>query len=159
MAVAVSRAIGFDRRMIDLAAYAGLFTIAFVAATILPAQSEAALVGLLLAGGQPAWALVFVASVGNVLGAVVNWALGRGVEHYRDRRWFPVRAETLERASGWYRRWGRWSLLLSWAPLGGDALTVAAGVLREPLWTFVLLVAIAKTARYVVLAAATLGLM
>lgn len=159
MVVAVSRAIGFDRRMIDLAAYAGLFAIAFVAATILPAQSEAALVGLLLAGGQPAWALVVVASVGNVLGAVVNWALGRGVERYSDRRWFPVGQAALDRASVWYRRWGRWSLLLSWAPLGGDALTVAAGVLREPLWSFVLLVTIAKTARYIVLAAATLGLM
>ena len=145
--------------MIDLSAYLGLFAIAFVAATILPAQSEAALMALLVAGAQSPVLLVAVASVGNVLGAVVNWALGRGVERFRDRRWFPVTPAQLDRATGWYRRWGRWSLLLSWAPIGGDALTVAAGVLREPLWSFVLLVAIAKTLRYIVLAVVTLNIL
>jgi membrane protein YqaA with SNARE-associated domain len=140
-----------------LLALSGLFAIAFVAATILPAQSEAAMVGLQLAG-YPVVLLVVVASIGNTLGAVVNWALGRGVERFRDQRWFPASPSSLDRASAWYRRWGRWSLLLSWAPIGGDALTVAAGVLREPFWSFLLLVAIAKTGRYVVLAAATAGL-
>lgn len=143
--------------MQDIAVLGGLFGIAFVAATILPAQSEAALVGLLVAGKWSPLLLVAVASAGNVLGAVVNWALGRGVARFRHRRWFPVSEQALERATGWYRRWGRWSLLLSWAPIGGDALTVAAGVLREPLWSFLLLVAIAKTGRYLVLAAITLG--
>lgn len=143
--------------MTDLSAYAGLFAIAFVAATILPAQSEAALVALLVAGGQPVWALVAAASVGNVLGAVVNWALGRGIERFRDRRWFPVGPEMLKRAERWYRRWGRWSLLMSWAPFGGDALTVVAGVLREPLWSFLALVTVAKTGRYLALTVATLG--
>ena len=138
-------------------AFSGLFALAFVAATSLPAQSEAALVGLQVAG-YPIVPLVIVASIGNTLGAVVNWALGRGVERFRNRRWFPVSPASLDRASGWYGKWGRWSLLLSWAPIGGDALTVAAGVLREPLWSFVLLVAIAKTGRYVALAAATAGL-
>ena len=145
--------------MDDLAILGGLFAIAFVAATILPAQSEAALVGLLVAGTQSPVLLVAVASLGNVVGAVVNWALGRGVERFRDRKWFPVSSTSLDRATDWYRRWGRWSLLLSWAPIGGDALTVAAGVLREPLWSFVVLVTIAKTARYIVLAAATLGVL
>jgi membrane protein YqaA with SNARE-associated domain len=143
--------------MDSVAALSGLFAIAFVAATILPAQSEAALIGLQLAG-YPVVLLVVVASIGNTLGAAVNWALGRGVEQFRDRRWFPASPAALDRATRWYRRWGRWSLLLSWAPIGGDALTVAAGVLREPFWSFLLLVAIAKTGRYVVLAAATAGL-
>ena len=143
--------------MDDLAILGGLFAVAFLAATILPAQSEAALVGLLVAGTHSPVLLVAVASVGNVLGAVVNWALGRGIERFRHRKWFPVSQSMLDRATEWYRRRGRWSLFLSWAPIGGDALTVAAGVLREPLWTFVLLVTIAKTARYIVLAAATMG--
>ena len=64
--------------------------------------------------------------------------------------------EALARMQDWYRRYGRWSLLLSWAPIIGDPLTVAAGVLREPLPTFILFVAIAKTARYLALAAAAL---
>ena len=145
--------------MTDLSAYLGLFAIAFVAATILPAQSEAALVALLVAGGQPVWALVAAASVGNVLGAVVNWALGRSIERFRNRRWFPASPEKLEKARNWYHRYGKWSLLLSWLPIGGDAITIIAGVLREPLPTFLLLVFIGKGARYLVLAAATHGLL
>ncbi|MCR5860513.1 DedA family protein [Mesorhizobium sp. J428] len=144
--------------MEDLFSLAGLFAIAFVAATILPAQSEIALVGLLIVGKQAPITLLIVATVGNVLGSVVNWLLGRWIEHFRQRRWFPVSEHALARATGWYRRWGRWSLLLSWAPIGGDALTVAAGVLREPFWSFLLLVTIAKAGRYVALAAITLGL-
>lgn len=142
----------------DLLSLAGIFAVAFVAATILPAQSEAALIGLLVLGKQSPVLLVAVATIGNVLGSVTNWLLGRWIEHYRHRRWFPVGEQALDRATGWYRRWGRWSLLLSWAPIGGDALTVAAGVLREPFWSFLVLVTIAKAGRYVVLTAVMLGL-
>ena len=136
--------------------YAGLFAAAFIAATLLPAQSEALLAALLLQG-HPAWALVLVASVGNVLGSTVNWWLGReiaraGVARFGARRWFPVKPEALERARGWYMRWGRWSLLLSWAPIIGDPLTLAAGVMRERLTVFLALVTVAKTARYALLA-------
>ncbi len=143
--------------MTDLAVYAGLFTTALVAATILPAQSEAALVGLLLAGAQPPWLLITVASVGNVLGSVINWMLGRGIERFRDRPWFPAKSDTLERAQRWYQRYGKWSLLLSAAPIIGDPLTVVAGVLREPFAVFLLLVTISKVGRYLVLAGITLS--
>ncbi|MDO9412871.1 MAG: YqaA family protein [Pseudolabrys sp.] len=142
--------------MIDLAAYGGLFAAAFIAATILPMQSEAALVGLLLSGYSP-WLLLLIASVGNVLGSVVNWLLGRGIERFRDRRWFPANQAALDRAQGWYRRYGKWSLLLSWVPVVGDPLTVVAGVMREPFPVFLLLVTIAKVGRYVVLTVVTLG--
>ncbi len=144
--------------MPDLAAYAGLFAVAFVVATLIPAQSEIALAGLLLAGQQPAMLLLTVASIGNIAGSAVNWGLGRGVARLRHRRWFPVSAQALARAEHWYRRWGRWSLLLSWAPVIGDPLTVAAGVLKEPLLPFLALVAVAKVGRYLVIAAVTLGL-
>lgn len=143
--------------MIDLGIYAGLFFVALLAATILPAQSELGLAGLVLTGDHPVALLVAVASAGNTLGAVVNWGLGRGIERFAGRRWFPVKPERLERAAGWYRRYGRWSLLLSWVPFIGDPLTVAAGVLREPLVTFLLLVALAKTGRYIVVAALALS--
>ena len=136
-------------------AYAGLFLAAFLAATLLPAQSEALLVALLLAG-HPPWWLLLVASTGNVLGSLFNWWLGRGIVHYRDRGWFPVKPGALERAQRWYRRYGRWSLLLSWVPVVGDPLTLAAGVMREPLRVFLPLVAVAKTGRYLVLVLATL---
>lgn len=141
----------------NTALYVGLFLSAFGAATVLPLQSEAALAGLLLLGEQPAWTLVAVATVGNVLGALLNWLLGRFIERWRDKRWFPLRTDTLARAQGAYRRYGHWSLLLSWAPIIGDPLTVVAGIMREPLWRFALLVSIAKAGRYLVLAALTLG--
>jgi membrane protein YqaA with SNARE-associated domain len=144
--------------MSSFATYVGLFAAALGAASILPMQSEPVLVALLLLGDQPVWALVAVASVGNTLGSCVNWLLGRWIERYRDRRWFPVPPDKLARAEGWYHRWGRWSLLMSWAPVVGDPLTVIAGMLREPFWSFLVLVAIAKTGRYIVLTLATLGL-
>lgn len=134
-----------------LAQLAGLFLAAFGAATILPFQSEVVFVGLQLAGtASLAW-LITVASIGNTLGAVVNYVIGRSIERFRHRRWFPANSAQLARAQRWYARWGVWTLLLSWAPLG-DAFTVIAGVMRTPVWLFVLLVTLAKTGRYIVLA-------
>lgn len=134
-------------------AYSGLFLSALVAATVLPAQSEAVLAALVLVGEQPIWALVLVASVGNVLGSVINWLLGRGLVIFRDKPWFPASPAALARAEGHYKRHGRWSLLLSWVPIIGDPITVVAGVLRESIWVFLALVTVAKVGRYVVLVA------
>ncbi|WDD91828.1 DedA family protein [Burkholderia sp. FERM BP-3421] len=131
----------------------GLFAASLLAATLFPLQSEALLAGLLIAGKQAPWLLIAVASAGNIAGSALNWVLGRFIEHFRTRRWFPVKPAALERAERWYRRYGRWSLLLScWAPVIGDPLTVIAGVLREPLPTFLAIVACAKIARYLVVA-------
>ncbi len=142
--------------MPDIIVYLTLFAVAFGAATILPLQSEAMLAGLLLADYTPVL-LVVVASVGNILGSVVNWVIGRQIETFRNRRWFPVNDVQLGRAQHWYQRYGKWSLLLSWAPIVGDPLTVTAGMMREPLPIFILLVAIAKVGRYVTLVALVLG--
>lgn len=144
--------------MLTLSTYAGLFLIALGAATLLPLQSELVLAGLLASGQYSLTLLLIVASVGNILGSCINWWLGRYIEHFRNRRWFPVKAEALEKASAWYHRYGRWSLLMSWAPIVGDPLTLVAGVLREPWWSFLILVSIAKVVRYLVIAGITLGL-
>ena len=144
--------------MTDLLAYFGLFMAAFGAATILPMQSEAVLAGLLLTGRYSAVWLVVTAGVGNILGSLVNWMLGREIERFRQRRWFPVGEDTLDRAQAWYRKYGKWSLLASWVPIVGDPITVVAGVLREPLPTFLLLVTVAKLGRYVIVALATMNL-
>jgi membrane protein YqaA with SNARE-associated domain len=130
-----------------LASLVGLFAAAFGAATVLPFQSEVVFAGLILAETAPYWAILLVASVGNTLGSVVNWYLGRYLEHFRGRRWFPVTERQLAAAQRWYGRWGVWTLLLSWAPFG-DGFTVVAGVMRTPLWLFTLIVATVKTLRY-----------
>ena len=136
--------------------YLGLFFAALGTATLLPLQSEAVLAGLLLSGNYNLWLLLGIATLGNVLGSVVNWWLGRWVEHFKQRRWFPVNDKQLEKARNHYERWGHWTLLLSWAPIIGDPLTLVAGVMREPLWRFLLLVTLAKSVRYGVLAAVAL---
>ncbi|MDZ5602381.1 YqaA family protein [Pseudomonas sp. RP23018S] len=138
-------------------AWTALFFSAFGAATLLPLQSEAVLVSLLLRQPQAWITLLLVATAGNVLGSVVNWWLGRLLDRLRHRRWFPFTPGQLQRAQQRYRRWGCWSLLLSWMPVIGDPLTLIAGLLREPFWRFLILVTLAKAGRYLVLAMITLG--
>lgn len=130
-----------------MSAYVLLFLTAFGAATLLPFYSEVLLVAQLRQGLDPAL-LWFSATAGNTLGAVVNWGIGWHLTQYVDRRWFPVRKVDLERAQRWFQRYGSWTLLFSWAPLGGDALTVVAGVMKVRFWVFLPLVALGKGARY-----------
>ena len=136
--------------MDSLAALSGLFASAFLAATVLPGA-------LLVEGAVDPVAAVLVAGFANTLGSITNWALGRFFLRYRGRRWFPVPKAALDKATGVFNRWGVWSLLLAWWPLGGDALTVAAGLLKVPLLTFTLLVGLGKLARYALVALASLG--
>lgn len=143
--------------MQHFAEYGALFVAAFLSATVFPFQSEAVLFGMLIAEHYQWWLLILVASVGNVLGSIVNWFLGRFLAHFEGRRWFPVKREQMAKAEAWYHRYGRWTLLLSWTPVIGDPLTIVAGVLREPLPIFILLVTIAKTARYLAVGALSLG--
>ncbi len=135
----------------DLAALTGLFAAAFGAATILPFQSEIVFAAMQIDGRVALWLILLVASVGNILGSVVNYVMGAGIERFRGSRWFPVSDRQLQRAQDWYARWGVWTLLLSWAPFG-DGFTVVAGIMRTRLWVFLLLVSIAKTGRYAALA-------
>jgi membrane protein YqaA with SNARE-associated domain len=144
--------------MTGLLSLLGLFVVAFGAATLLPLQSEVVFVAMQADARVALPLIVVVASVGNTLGAVVNYIMGRWVEHFRDRRWFPVSPAKLARAQAWYARYGVWTLLFSWAPLG-DGFTVVAGMMRTPLWLFVGLVALAKTGRYVALALITAGIL
>ncbi|MGJ8603307.1 MAG: YqaA family protein [Marivita sp.] len=138
----------------DLLALSGLFVVAFGAATILPFQSEIVFIALQLRGDIAIEWIILFASVGNILGSGLNYGLGRVLERYRGRRWFPVSETQLERARAWYQKWGVWTLLFSWAPLG-DALTIVAGVMRTNIWLFFLLISIAKTIRYIVVAMIT----
>lgn len=113
---------------------------------------------LLVQSGEPAWALITVATLGNSAGSAVNWWLGRYLTRFQDRRWFPFSPESLRKAEGWYHRYGRWTLLCSWMPVIGDPLTLVAGTLREPLPSFLLLVVLAKLGRYLAVAGVALAL-
>ena len=123
----------------------GLFLAAFIASTLFPASSEAVLAGLAASGAYDPWILIAIASIGNVLGASVNWALGRWAA---ETSW--VRGNRhLARAGSWFQRYGAWSLLFSWLPVIGDPLTLAAGLARLGLPKFLLPVAVGKVGRYI----------
>ncbi|WP_431024893.1 YqaA family protein [Halomonas sp. H5] len=124
-----------------------LFLVALVSATLLPGGSELWLARLWCLG-EPALLLWVVATAGNTLGSLINVWLGRYARRFQDRRWFPASPAGLARAERWYHRFGEWSLLLSWAPLIGDPLTVLAGVFRLPWWRALLLITLAKGTRY-----------
>ncbi|WP_166268585.1 YqaA family protein [Marinobacter caseinilyticus] len=130
-------------------AYLSLFLAAFAAATLLPAYSEVLLGGLFTQGYAVEW-LWFWATLGNTLGSVVNGVIGRQVERFKEKRWFPVTDKQLAYAQKHFNRYGQWSLLMGWLPVGGDALTLIGGIMRVPWLNFVVLVAIGKGARYAV---------
>ena len=138
--------------MNETGALFGLFLSAFLAATILPAQSELGLGYLVVTSKYSMGLLVLFASLGNTLGAIVNWVIGRSIESSvmrMERITGSLRYRSITR---WYHKFGRWTLLLSWMPIIGDLITLVAGIFREPLKSFVLIVALAKTTRYVVIA-------
>lgn len=128
-------------------AYLSLFGIALLAATILPAYSEVLFAGLISQGYDP-FVLWLFATSGNTLGSAVNWVMGRYLLHFQDRRWFPFREDSLGRSQRWFQKYGVWSLLMAWAPIGGDALTFIAGIMRVRFPVFFLLTGIGKGLRY-----------
>lgn len=137
--------------METLAALGLMAGAAFVAATLLPAQSEAVFVGLLSAGSVDPALLFIVASLANTAGSIVNWWLGRliatgGVERLPAR--LRPDPERFARAQRWFARFGWPALLFAWLPIGGDPLTFVAGSLNYPLGRFILLVLVGKAARY-----------
>ncbi|MGM0541382.1 MAG: YqaA family protein [Pseudomonadota bacterium] len=136
--------------------YFGLFLSAFLAATILPLSSELVLTLLLVNGLNPNL-LVAVATVGNVLGSVVNYAIGFWGSLFVVRKLFKSSEQRFEKSKKHFAKYGIWSLLFAWVPIIGDPLTVIAGVLRVNLWIFLLLVTIGKLGRYMVVTYLTLG--
>jgi len=134
-----------------MTSYLALFGSSFLAATILPFYSEVLLYALLRQGGDPVW-LVIVATVGNTLGAVVNWGLGWFLLRFKHKRWFYFSDKQIDKAQSWYQRYGQWSLLFAWLPIGGDALTLIAGVMKVRFAWFIFLVGVGKGLRYIVVA-------
>jgi len=128
--------------------YLSLFIISFLAATILPFSSELTLAGLIATSSYDNLLLLIVASLGNILGSVVNWILGFYSRNLSKKRWFPFKDQQIEKFISWFNRFGKWSLLFAWVPIIGDPLTVAAGLLRVKFVEFLTFVAIGKVGRY-----------
>ncbi|MDC0916046.1 DedA family protein [Candidatus Pelagibacter sp.] len=130
--------------------YLSLFVISFLAATILPFSSELTLAGLIATSDYDNLLLFIVASFGNVLGSVVNWALGSYSRNLTTKKWFPFKETQIERSSKWFKKFGKWSLLFASVPVVGDPLTLVAGISRVKFIDFIILVAIGKVSRYLI---------
>lgn len=135
--------------------YIGLFVAALLAATILPLSSEVVLAAL-LASGWPPITLVAVATAGNVLGSLINYALGYWASQSLIKKWLRLSEADFARAEQRFKTFGTLSLCFAWVPLIGDPLTVLAGILRVRLLWFVLLVTLGKCLRYIVISYVTL---
>ena len=131
--------------------YLSLFFISFLAATILPFSSELTLAGLISTSNYDNLSLLVVASFGNVLGSVVNWGLGFYSRNLTIKKWFPFNETQIERSSKWFSKFGKLSLLFVWVPIVGDPLTFVAGLLRVRFLDFIILVAIGKVSRYLII--------
>jgi membrane protein YqaA with SNARE-associated domain len=131
-----------------------LFFLAFAAATILPVGSEWLLI-LLVADGYSLPLSVVTATIGNFLGSCTTYLLGIWGSGFIITKVFRISVKDLDRATNLYRKWGVWSLFLSWLPVVGDPLCLAAGVFRTRFALFSLIVFTAKAARYVFVALAS----
>jgi membrane protein YqaA with SNARE-associated domain len=136
--------------------YPGLFALSFLASTLLPVGSEWLLVLMLLNGSDPL-AAVAVASAGNYLGSCTTWAVGVWGGPFLIRRILRIDPAAEAAAERFYRRYGVWSLLLSWLPFIGDPLCLAGGVFKVGFIRFSLLVFTGKLVRYAGVAGLTLG--
>jgi len=135
--------------LIILFSYFQLSLISFLAATILPFSSEVVLTTMYLSNSFETYFLLIFASIGNIMGSITNWYLGKKITLFQNRKWFPVSPDQLERSRKYFQKYGLWSLLLAWVPVIGDPLTLLAGVLKVRFSIFFLLVSISKISRYV----------
>ncbi len=129
--------------------YLTLFTISFLAATLLPLGSEALLLYDISQNYSLLW-LWAVATLGNTLGSMVNYWLGLKGENYLERKGH-LSVANMDKAREFFGKYGGWTLLLSWVPIIGDPLTFIAGVLRYNFKWFALIVAVAKGTRYAII--------
>lgn len=130
--------------------YMGMALSAFLAASILPFSSEAVMVGL-LAAGLDMWALVAWGTVGNVLGSLFNYGIGRLGKMEWIEKYLHTKQEDLDRARRFMGGRGAWMGLFSCIPVIGDVITIVLGLMRANLTIFIVSVTISKLARYVVL--------
>ena len=136
--------------------YLSLFIVCFLVATIIPFGSEMYFATLLAMGNYNSLLLLIVASIGNILGSVFNWICGYYAAYFIQKKWFPINQNQIDKATKFFSKYGKWSLLLAWVPFIGDPLTFVAGTLRYSIIPFVVLVSIGKVGRYIVIYFSTL---
>jgi membrane protein YqaA with SNARE-associated domain len=103
-------------------------------------------------GTVTVWQVVAAATAGSVAGSAAQWAIGRFLAQFKDHKRFPLKQADYDRYSRWFQRWGVWALAMSWLPAVGDVLTLVGGLFRTPFLLSMVLVALAKGARFALFA-------
>lgn len=129
--------------------YLILFISAFVSATLIPFGSEALLIYDIKEGFNIPL-LLFVATLGNSLGSIVNYFLGLKGEEYLIKKKL-LKEKSILKTKKYFDKYGAFCILFSWLPIIGDPITFIAGILKFNLKLFILLVVIAKFLRYFVI--------
>jgi membrane protein YqaA with SNARE-associated domain len=128
-----------------------LFFSSLISSTLFPGGSEALLLYRLNEGANP-YAIVVIATIGNVLGSIITYGMGRLGNEVLHKRWLRMDKARVAQAERWFTTYGQPSLLLAWLPIIGDPLCLVAGLLRSPIWAFLILVTLGKFGRYAFLA-------
>lgn len=136
----------------------GLYFSAFVSATLLPGSSEVVMTALVTAYPDIVWWAFLAATAGNVTGCVVSYGMGFGARQGFER-FQRVKIDLEHPLVQRLRRYGPPALFLSFLPLVGDVLVVAAGWLKLPLGPSMLWIAAGKATRYLVLVLGLLGVL
>lgn len=125
----------------------GLFIGTFLAATVLPFSSDALYLAILAATKDPAGCLIY-GTLGNWLGGVTTYFLGRLAKWSWLEKAFKIKEETLQKQKVKIDRYGVWLALVSWVPFVGDVIALALGFYKTPaVWTILLLL-VGKAARF-----------
>lgn len=127
--------------------YAGLFAISFLAATILPLGSELVFAGMILAKYDP-WLCLIIASVGNTLGGMTNYLLGRLGKIEWIEKYLKVKSDKIEKVKSWLKYKGAVMAFFSFMPIFGDVIPLALGFMRANVYAVTLAMFAGKLLRY-----------
>lgn len=129
--------------------FGGMFIAAFLAGSVFPFSSELVMIGLLLAGSSP-WLLLLWATAGNTLGSMLNYGIGRIGKPEWIEKYAHVKPENMVKAEKFVQTYGSWMGLLAWIPILGSAIAIALGLLRSNPMLTLLMFAIGKIVRYII---------
>ena len=135
----------------------GMFIAAFLAGSILPFSSEAVMIALLAIGVDP-WFLLFTAALGNTLGGITCYCIGRMASPEWLQRTFRIKDKHMQQAHALVSRWGALMGLFCWIPILGDAILVTLGIMRSNPLTTNLMMVIGRTTRYAIVLLSALGI-
>ena len=131
--------------------YLSLFIFCLSLGTFFPFASETYLATLLLSEKYNVILLLLFSSFGNILGSVLSWTFGYFINFFLNKSWFPINKYLLQKAADIFKKYGKWSLLLSWVPFIGDPIAFAAGTFRYNILFFLIFVSIGKVVRYLLI--------